>query len=154
MKALDPATLPDHIKKLNPEWCGNPMGTKTSATEAVFEVTHDAEKALQRLCELELSRRGIWYLHLSPRAREKAGTPDILCCVKGKAWAIELKSQTGRLSHDQANTMQVMKLNGWHTAVVRSYEEFREVVFGENAAGEVRRNAVTSTGLLGTSGVE
>jgi len=108
------------------------------------------ERDLQRLCEQELSRRGIlWYLHLSPRAREKAGVPDLIFSVPCHSkevcewigapcpdtwvtpWAIELKTATGRLSEAQKRTLSDMEADGWHTAVVRSYEEFREVVFGE-----------------------
>ena len=102
------------------------------------------EKDLQRLCEQELSRRGIWYLHLSPRAREKAGVPDLIFCAPavvectdcmfGKAWApwaVELKTPAGKVSPEQRKTLADMETNGWRTAVVRSYEEFRNVVFGE-----------------------
>ena len=110
------------------------------------------ERDLQRLCEQELSRRGIWWLHLSPRAREKAGVPDLLFTIWtdmelrpilgndcreqfGQGWAIELKTATGRLSAEQKTTLERMAQNGWRTAVVRSYEEFREVVFGEAKEG-------------------
>lgn len=90
------------------------------------------EKDLQRVCELELSRRGIWYLHLSPRARERAGCPDLLfATAPGVAWAIELKTATGTLSKAQRATLDLMEQNGWQTAVVRSYSEFRKLVFGQ-----------------------
>ena len=89
------------------------------------------EKDLQRLCELELSRRNIWYLHLSPRAREKAGVPDLIFCIDGVAWAVELKTATGSLSKEQKATLLEMKRNGWLIAIVRSYEQFKSVVFGE-----------------------
>ena len=89
------------------------------------------ERDLQRLCEQELSRRGIWYLHLSPRAREKAGVPDLMFAISGQPWAVELKTTTGRLSAEQKATLSDMELNGWRTVVVRGYEEFRGVVFEE-----------------------
>lgn len=88
----------------------------------------EAEKDLQRLCEQELSRRGIWYLHLSPRSREKVGCPDILACVNGNAFACELKSATGRLSDEQKSTLELMASNGWKTHVCRSYQEFIEAL--------------------------
>lgn len=104
----------------------------------------DLERDLQRLCEQELSRRGIWYQHLSFRAREKAGIPDLIFVVKNyhrtvgiytQPWAIELKSPTGRLSDAQKATLAQMEGNGWYIAVIRSYEEFRRVVFGEAKEG-------------------
>lgn len=91
------------------------------------------ERELQKLCELELSRRGIWFIHLSPRAREKEGTPDILCAVNGHAFACELKSATGRLSEAQKSTLELMASNGWKTHVCRTYQEF------VNALNEVQK---------------
>lgn len=89
------------------------------------------EKELQRLCEHDLSARDIWYLHLSPRAREKIGCPDLLFVIQGVAWAVELKSATGVLNKEQEANMEQMSKNGWRTAVVRSFAEWRKVVFGE-----------------------
>jgi len=90
------------------------------------------EKELQRLCEQELSRRGIMYLHLSFRAREKAGWPDLTFVIKGRPYAVELKTATGKLSGEQIDTMTIMTLNGWETRVCRSFEKFVEIITAEN----------------------
>ena len=87
-----------------------------------------AEKELQRLCEQELSRRGIEYIHLSFRAREKRGYPDLTFALDGVPVAVELKSATGKLSPDQVKVMQRMERNGWRTHVVRSFEQFRKII--------------------------
>ena len=102
----------------------------------------ESERDLQRLCELDLSRRGIPFLHLSYRAREKAGWPDLtfvrpnnsnVADIPGIPWAIELKSATGRLSKEQERLLADLSGSGWRTAVVRDFAEWRRVVFNEQS---------------------
>lgn len=91
-----------------------------------YEASHTKlEKALQRLCELELRRRGIEYLHLSPKAREKVGWPDLVFCVKGRPCAVELKGPQGQLSADQKRMLDAMEANGWEVAVLREFVQFK-----------------------------
>jgi len=103
------------------------LGILTTA-ERERKVDGTAERELQRLCEQELSRRGIAFLHLSFRARERAGWPDIVCCVTGRPYAIELKTATGKLSEAQAWMLGRMKENGWNCHVCRSFEQFTEII--------------------------
>jgi len=91
------------------------------------------EAPLQRLCEQELSRRGIMYLHLSFRAREKIGWPDLTFVLNRRnCWglpvAVELKTTTGKLSEAQAWTLGQMAENGWRCHVCRSFERFVEII--------------------------
>jgi hypothetical protein len=97
-------------------------------SERQKKVDGTAEKEIQRLCEMELSRRGIVYLHLSPMAREKCGWPDLTFVVLGVPYAVELKTAAGKLSEDQIRVMREMERNGWRTHIVRSFEEFRELL--------------------------
>ena len=99
--------------------------------QRVAKVEGMAEKELQGLCEQELSRRGIVYLHLSFRAREKIGWPDLTFVIAGRPYAIELKTATGRLAFDQAAMLNRMEGNGWHTHVCRSFERFVEIITEE-----------------------
>lgn len=89
-----------------------------------------SESALQKLCESELRRRGIAFLHLSPRAREKAGWPDLTFAVYGRAIAVELKTSLGQLSEDQQRLHRELAASGWDVRVIRSYEAFRAIVEG------------------------
>jgi len=109
-----------------------PVGPQTSqhALQRPEVVMHDAkpaklEKDLQRLCEHELTRRGIWFLHLSPKAREKQGTPDLLFALAGRAVAVELKAVDGKVSEDQVRVMDAMERNGWECVVCRSFDAFK-----------------------------
>ena len=85
------------------------------------------ERELQSLCEQELNRRGIVYHHLSPKARETIGLPDLLFAIKGHPYAVELKTETGRLTQEQEIMLQQMatERNGWRTHVIRSFDQFR-----------------------------
>ena len=109
------------------------LGVRT-AEERQHKVEEMAEKELQRLCEAELSRRGIVYLHLSFRAREKKGWPDlafVLPTVQSKPgipWAVEVKTIVGRLSKEQKAMLRDMALNGWQVRVIRSFEDFRDIL--------------------------
>lgn len=94
------------------------------------------EKALQSLCERELHRRGIEYLHLSPRCREKAGWPDLVFAAAGRPCAVELKGPTGKLSDDQKRILDGMERNGWEVAVLRTFEQFRAFIECEGWEGQ------------------
>ena len=92
-----------------------------------------AEKELQRLCELELHGRGIVYLHLSPKAREKSGWPDLCFPLpeSGRFTAVELKSKRGRLSQEQVDVLENMKDCGAAVYVIRDMVDFIDVLNGE-----------------------
>jgi hypothetical protein len=93
-------------------------------------VKHEAqeEAPLQRLCEQELYRRGIMAHHLSFRAREQTGYPDLTFVIAGKPFAVELKTATGKLSEAQAWMLGRMKENGWNCHVCRSFEQFQIIL--------------------------
>jgi hypothetical protein len=86
------------------------------------------EKEIQKLCEGYLRQRGIWFLHLSPMAREKIGVPDLLFSINGRSFAIELKTVTGRVTVDQERTHAEMKANGWTVEVIRSTQAFIDFI--------------------------
>ena len=99
----------------------------------------ESEKVLQSACEGYLRREDTFCLHLSCRAREKAGAPDLMFAWHGVPMAIELKSRTGRLSAVQVSTLAQMERNGWETAVCRSYTEFQAVLAAAEKANKGRR---------------
>jgi hypothetical protein len=86
------------------------------------------EAVLQQAAEQWLALHGIEYLHLSPRAREKQGWPDLVFAVNGRAVAIELKKPSGVVSEAQRDCLDRLAANGWRVAVARSIEEVRRVV--------------------------
>jgi len=94
------------------------------------------EKELQKLCEQELCRREIEFLHLSPMAREKQGWPDLTFVINGQPYAVELKGPTGKLSTDQRAVLGRMKANGWDVAVCRTFDCFKRIISGNKIGDE------------------
>lgn len=57
-----------------------------------------------------------------------AGIPDIICCIGGRFVALEVKTETGRLSKLQAVTIDRIRECGGRAYVVRSAEEVKEIL--------------------------
>src|SRR6267154_2870733 len=82
------------------------------------------ERDLQRQIVQDLRRRGFEVLWHATHCKSTAtvGWPDITFAHYGTPVAIEVKTQTGRLSAEQAKTLQKM-VNGpnlWKLFVIRS----------------------------------
>jgi hypothetical protein len=88
------------------------------------------ERDLLRLCCNDLSSQGIPYLHLSPKAREKAGWPDICFCKGGRFYGVELKTRKGIVSDAQKATIAQLAKCGAVTGVVRDFAEWRQLTGG------------------------
>ncbi len=58
----------------------------------------------------------------------KAGFPDIIILYQGRVLFVELKSQTGLLSTAQKSLFQEFQRTGFDVKIVRSLEEFMNVV--------------------------
>ena len=88
------------------------------------------EKDLLKACMNELCRRGIYAVHLSPKAREKVGLPDIVFPhpIGGRFMAVELKTKTGKVRTEQIEAIEQINNCGGTALVVRSYAEFLEVL--------------------------
>jgi len=129
----DPRLIDDKTIAMMSDADRTALGVRT-VEERQGKVEEMAEKELQRLCEAELSRRGIVYLHLSFRAREKKGWPDLTFVLPtgwgkpGIPWAVELKTASGVVSKEQKTMFRDMELNGWQVRVIRSFEDFRDIL--------------------------
>jgi hypothetical protein len=123
-----------HVYGANPAPSAPPDPADQSASTPVSlpQTKEDIrlESDLQWLCESELNRNGIEYLHLSPRAREKKGWPDLVFAINRVPYAVELKAPGGKLSEDQERRLSRMgnPTNGWVMRVLRSFEEFHRLV--------------------------
>ncbi len=82
------------------------------------------ERDLQHKCEQYLQLHQVVYLHLSPRAREKEGWPDLVFMFNRIPYAIELKTATGKLTTAQEELLEQMREQGWMVAVCRSFADF------------------------------
>ena len=127
-KPITADDLPPHIRAMNAAALGVHAGIlPITVGDSHTKADKNAERQLQKLCEQELSRRNVEYLHLSYRAREKKGWPDLTFAWEGKPYAVELKAADGKLSEDQEACLARMKDNGWIVMVLRSYAPFARI---------------------------
>ena len=123
--SYSPHDIPEAMRRCMPASERKAMGIQT-VQEAQEAYDGRAEKDLLRICQQELSRRGVRVVHhLSHRAREHAGYPDMTFVLRGVPMACELKTKRGVVSAEQEATLAAMRLDGWHTMVCRSFDHFR-----------------------------
>ncbi len=119
------AIVPDRIAALMSPADRKALGVLLPSERADRADARD-EKELQKLCERELSRRLIPFSHYSFRARERIGWPDLTFAMPatGRFTAVELKSATGKLTQEQADTLADLSRCGAAVYVCRSFESF------------------------------
>jgi len=115
---------PDYQEQARQQIEGLPGIPPVREEDLSIKADDKAERELQRICEQELCRRGIAFLHISFRGREKRGWPDLTFALEGRPIAVELKSQSGKLSEDQVKCLTEMKANGWEVYVLRAFQDF------------------------------
>lgn len=94
--------------------------------EAQAKLGVKQERKLQSDCETYLRLHKIQFLHLSHRSREKVGWPDLVFPhpVTGTFCAVELKTETGKVSPEQAAMLQELRACGAKIVVIRSFADF------------------------------
>ena len=60
----------------------------------------------------------------------KAGVPDILCCLEGRFIALEVKTDIGKPSALQLRTIKQINNAGGISAIVRSVDDVKELLRG------------------------
>ena len=63
-----------------------------------------------------------------------AGIPDIIACVRGRFFAFEVKTATGKATPLQKATLQKILASGGTAAVVRSVDEVRAILTSHGMA--------------------
>lgn len=61
-------------------------------------------------------------------AAPRAGIPDLLCCIKGKFIAFEVKTESGRVSKLQEYNIKQIKLSGGEAYVVNSVNSVNTIL--------------------------
>jgi hypothetical protein len=59
-----------------------------------------------------------------------AGTPDVICIKRGKVFALELKADGGRLSKNQATTIEAMRAAGAVVEVAAGIDQALAILDG------------------------
>jgi Holliday junction resolvase len=91
------------------------------------------EAQLQKKVEAFLRSQGLWFVKYWGGGQfTKVGVPDILACVNGQFVAIELKTETGRLSKLQEYNLAKIKESGGQALVLRpsGFAAFQELIRG------------------------
>lgn len=123
---MDPHSIPANILRCMK--IEDRKALKVQTPEEFVTLKADkAEKALQKQCEGWLRYHDIEFLHLSFRARERIGWPDLVFANpfdNGRMYAVELKSAQGKLTEEQRNCLDRLGRNGAKTLLIRSLDEF------------------------------
>lgn len=118
--------LPNHILEKLPAAERAKLGKAgMTAAEANAAFVARNERQLQRQIHNELMRRGIWHdLDATNKRRTGTlGTPDFLFSINGRACALEVKFEGGRLRPEQEEAIRQMTANGWRVTVVRTLQD-------------------------------
>lgn len=92
-------------------------------------------KAKQEMLEVALKNKVIkrlrkvpdlWFFKCSDKFQ--SGIPDIIGCYHGRMFALELKSEFGKLTKLQEHTLHTLMTAGALTAVIRNTDELSEFI--------------------------
>lgn len=122
----DPKVLPQRIIDMIDGSQRKELKVKTSE-EIAEKVDVENERELQRQCANMLRLRSIWFSQsrMDRPTTNRVGTPDFLFAIGGVPIAVECKTDTGKLSDDQEDTMLHMTRNGWRCVVIRSVQKMK-----------------------------
>lgn len=88
------------------------------------------EKLFENRIKKYLADRGCWTLKTFSNGVQRAGVPDLLCCVNGHFVGIEVKSETGRPSELQLWNIRKIEESGGIAMVLypKDWESFKELI--------------------------
>jgi len=135
---IDSNNLPDAlIRRMRPE--DRPSGNAgLTQAEADAKREQREERAIQQDIERDLMRRGI--IVCRPRMDRKStirkGWPDLTFAYRGRFVALEVKTASGKLSHDQRDCIEALRSDpcGGVVAIVRSLRDVQSVLASIDAA--------------------
>ena len=82
-----------------------------------------SEKRIEHQIRQYLDSIGAWHIKTHGNMFSKAGTPDIIACIKGQFVAIEVKRPKGVVSKLQEAQIQLIKKAGGIAFVAYSVED-------------------------------
>lgn len=89
------------------------------------------ERSITRAIKAALDREpGVWHIKYSPAGYGTAGVPDLLCCVRGRFVALEVKQPGAYMTKVQHHMAEQIEAAGGTVRAVRSVDEALEVVRG------------------------
>lgn len=100
-----------------------------TAAEAEAKKLDRDERELQCQIAQLLNLRNIPYFaqRMDKRSTGKRGTPDFICCYRGRFIALECKTGNAQCTQEQLDTLSKIQAHGGAAVVVRTLEEAMHV---------------------------
>lgn len=91
------------------------------------------EKNFENRVKNFLRDNNIWYIKIFGGGFQRAGIPDLLCCIDGLFMAIELKSENGTVSELQKMNIDKIKKSGGIAIILypHQFAEFKKIILKE-----------------------
>lgn len=88
------------------------------------------EKNLENRMKKFIETCGGWQVKFHANSFTKTGIPDVLCCVKGRFVAVEVKASKGRPSPLQIHQLKQIDNAGGYAILLYpdNYDEFKEFI--------------------------
>lgn len=96
-----------------------------------------AESANQTAILRVLKRRGAWVVKIHQTGRGTRGTPDILCCYRGRFIALEVKSDRGKATDNQLVQLRAIQAAGGHALIVTGPHKVDQLLDAIDAMGDI-----------------
>ena len=88
----------------------------------------EREKIFERRVRKYLDSIGAWHIKVWGNAFQRSGVPDIIGCIRGKFFALEIKAEKGRPSELQLYEIRKIKESGGYARVLypKEFESFKK----------------------------
>lgn len=88
----------------------------------------EREKIYENRVRKYLNSIGAWHIKVWGNAFQRSGVPDIIGCIKGKFFALEIKAEKGRPSELQLYEIRKIKESGGYARVLypKEFESFKK----------------------------
>lgn len=88
----------------------------------------EREKIFERRVRKYLDSIGAWHIKVWGNAFQRSGVPDIIGCIKGKFFALEIKAEKGHPSELQLYEIRKIKESGGYARVLypKEFESFKK----------------------------
>ena len=93
------------------------------------------ESAIQGAILQMLRNRGIYCVKVHQTGLSQKGTPDILCCYKGRFIALEVKTATGKTTGLQDREHLMIMKSGGICRIVRTVQAVKDILDEIDNAG-------------------
>lgn len=88
----------------------------------------ESEKIFERRVRKYLDSIGAWHIKVWGNAFQRSGVPDIIGCIKGKFFALEIKAEKGHPSELQLYEIRKIKESGGYARLLypKEFESFKK----------------------------